>query len=151
MIRVLRAVAGFDSFSAELCEALGVPGPAESLAGLRRRGFVSAPGEAGDWFSLHTLLRDFGRERWPLDEGERHVLLVRAARWYELEGLLAEALAAWRAADEPEEIVRVFTERHVELIDGGFADAVIDAAAGIPPELADVWAKHLWGVWPRPT
>ena len=61
----------------------------------------------------------------------------------ESKGFFAEALASWREAGEPEQIVRLFCERRDELLEGGYVGAVVDAAESVPGELMDVHAKLL--------
>ena len=143
VLELLRVIAALDRFAPELCAELGLPDPDEKLAHLRRRGFVITGRDTAESLSLHPLLRDFVREGWPLDDEERRAVHRLTARWAEANGLLGEALASWREAEEPLEIVRLFVERREELVDGGHITAVVAAASTVPDELMTVEARML--------
>lgn len=142
---LLRAAAQFERFSADLCEAIGAAPPSDVLAGLCRRGLVAARGGPGGWLSMHALLRDFVREALPLREEDLRDLHLAAADWFASQGLLREGLASLKVAGDPERIVAFLHEHWHELIDHGFADAVVDAATLLPGELVDENLHHLIG------
>lgn len=142
---LLRVAAQFDRFSAELCEAIGAVHPADALAGLGRRGLVSARPGSGGWLSMHAVLRDFVRENLALGEPELRDLHVAASGWFESQGMLREALASLKRAGASEEIAAFFMEHWRELIDRGFADAVVDSAELLPDELIHEDLRHLIG------
>ena len=68
LVHLLQTAALFETFSGDLCEALGVGEVVESLAELERRGFVTTSSDREDFLRLHDLLRDFLREIRPLAE-----------------------------------------------------------------------------------
>jgi ATP/maltotriose-dependent transcriptional regulator MalT len=105
---LLRRVEPFDRFNPELCKALGVRAAAESLAALRRaRLFLEARGAEGEWFGLHTLIRQFVRERWPLSEREQKDMHSRAAIWFLTHGCFVEALESLTAIGDTAQIAEV--------------------------------------------
>jgi ATP/maltotriose-dependent transcriptional regulator MalT/DNA-binding SARP family transcriptional activator len=142
---LLRVAAQFDRFSAELCEAVGTSQPPDILEGLSRRGLVAVRSAPKGWLSMHALLRDFVRERFPLAEEDLRHLHLAAARWFGTQGLLREALSSLKIVEDPEPLASFLDEHWRRLIDGGFADAVIETADLLPDELLHDDLLHLIG------
>ncbi len=143
LVHLLQTAALFETFSGDLCEALGVAEAVESLTELQRRGFVTTSGDREDLLRLHELLRDFLREIRPLEDSERRAALLVGARWFEKRGLVPEALGAWADVDEPQEIVRLLREHRQALFLGGRGDAIIAAANRFPEALLVPEVKRL--------
>jgi ATP/maltotriose-dependent transcriptional regulator MalT/DNA-binding SARP family transcriptional activator len=144
--RFLRQVAPFERVSVELCDVLGVKGAERILGGFLRRGlFVQLHGEAGDWFRLHALIREFLLGAWPLQERERSALLHRAAVWFERQGQLDEACRCLRQAADPRAIARFVSARGDELVAAGAAELVVGTAQLVPPELRDARFEEVVG------
>jgi ATP/maltotriose-dependent transcriptional regulator MalT/DNA-binding SARP family transcriptional activator len=144
--QLLRRIQPFDRFNTELCKAVGVKAAAESLAALRHSGlFLEARSGEGDWFALHTLIREFVRERWPLSEPEETEVQSRAAAWFRAQGFFAEALDSLTAAGETEQIAEVLETQGSTLLAAGRVEATIRAARRLPPRLRTVTIDQLLG------
>ncbi|MDQ1440488.1 MAG: hypothetical protein QOG97_716 [Acidimicrobiaceae bacterium] len=145
---LIRLVAPLDRFSAGLCDALGAAGAAgaaETLGELCRRSmFVRPTGQPG-WFTLHALVRDFARERWPLDSADARRLHQRAAEWLAGAGYPGEALRSLMAAGEPAALAAFLTESGSPLLASGSVDSVIAAVATLPPDLDNPQLARLEG------
>ena len=143
---LLRRVAYFDRFSPELCEALGIERAAETSRLLVRRGlFVHAGSTDDGWLVLHELVRDFVRDRWPLDEDVLRTLHARAAAWFEARGELAPALRSLAESGNQSELARFLRERGAEVVASGEVDAVLRHAEQLPAELRDQELELLVG------
>ena len=135
VVRLLRTVAFFDRFTVSLCQALGLPAAAETLASLVRRGFfVQAHDE---WFTLHPLVREFAKRTWEIDTEEAQDLHRRAAVWFEGNGELETALAALEASADRAQLARVLSARGVDLLASGSAESVIRYVELIPEVARD--------------
>ena len=143
---LLRRVAYFDRFSPALCEALGLEGAAETSRLLVQSGlFVQAGSTSDGWLVLHELVRDFVRDRWPLDEDALHALQARAAAWFEARGELERALRSLAESSDHGELVRFLREHGADILASGGADAVIRHAEQLPAELRDGGLELLVG------
>jgi ATP/maltotriose-dependent transcriptional regulator MalT/DNA-binding SARP family transcriptional activator len=132
---VLRRVAPFDRFSLALCETLDLEDATAILTRLARRGlFLQPRAGPGDWFVLHDLVRQFVRQSWPLEDRALRALYRRAARWFEEQGLLAEALRSLAAAADVGEVARLLAERGEELLARGEVDTVIELGGRVAVE-----------------
>jgi ATP/maltotriose-dependent transcriptional regulator MalT/DNA-binding SARP family transcriptional activator len=125
---LLRFVTPFDRFNADLCRALGAENAADVLPRLRRAGlFLERCGTDSDWFGLHALIRDFVRERWPLDHQELEQLHARAAAWFHARGRFDDALESVIAISD-EDAIALILETHGEtLLASGRVDLVVRA------------------------
>lgn len=136
--RVVRTAAEFDRVTPDLCVALGLPHAYELLRSLARRGLVlEPPDDSGGWYSLHALVRQFARDFWTLDAAEARELRLRAARWFEETGMLAEALDSLASAHDVSAIEHLIADRGQALIHGGALSSVARAAALLPRELRE--------------
>ena len=117
----------------ELCEALGVERSATTLAGLTRRGFFVQ--QQADYFSLHTLIRDFALRTWPWPAEEARALLRRAADWLGAHGQLEDALNTLAAAKADRELAGLLTEHGERLLAAGKTETVTRLAEGVPAAL----------------
>jgi ATP/maltotriose-dependent transcriptional regulator MalT/DNA-binding SARP family transcriptional activator len=143
---LIRTVAPLERLTPALCEALGVPQAAESLASLSRRGLLLEPRSGDDgWFSLHPLVRHFARESSPLSEEEERQLHGRAARWFAARGHVPEALRAFAAAGDQPAVARLLRESGPALFAAGAVDAVVRADESLPPELRDASTEQIVG------
>jgi DNA-binding SARP family transcriptional activator/exonuclease VII small subunit len=130
---LLRIASLFERVTVELCLALGLRGAKENLLGLASRGFfVQAEGGEARWFSVHALVREFVRERWPLSAERERRLYERASRWLESRGALDAALSAAGASGDPAELSRLLLAHGAELLARGSLEAIEQAAALIP-------------------
>jgi ATP/maltotriose-dependent transcriptional regulator MalT/DNA-binding SARP family transcriptional activator len=144
--QLLRRVAPFDRFNTELCKALGLRAPAESLAALRRAGlFLEARSGDGEWFGLHTLVAEFVRERWPLNERERRDAYRRAAAWFRENGRYDEALESWAAIGDAAQIAAVLESQGAALLAAGRVEATIRLVRSLPPHLRSAPIEQLLG------
>jgi ATP/maltotriose-dependent transcriptional regulator MalT len=131
---LLRCVTPFDRFNAGLCTALGADCEAETLRGLRRSGLFLEPRDAtGEWFGVHALIRNFVRERWPLDESELIELHARAARWFEAQHRFEDELESLIAIEDVGGIASVLGASGSALLSRGRVDVIIRAGACLPP------------------
>jgi ATP/maltotriose-dependent transcriptional regulator MalT len=143
---VLRNVAPFDRFSLALCEALGLENATSVLTRLARRGLFLQPRSGpGDWFVLHDLVRQFVRQSWPLEDRAQRGLYRRAARWFEDQGLLAEALRSLAAAADGAELARLLAARGEELLSRGEVDTVLELGGRVAIETRPAALEELLG------
>ena len=132
--QLLSVVAPFERFTIGLCEALGVRGAGTALASLARRGlFLRALDEQGDWFALHSLLREFALTR--VDPPRVSELRCRAGQWFETHGLLADALTAYVAAEAHTDVARLLDRHGIVLNDRGHGAQIARALGSLPPHL----------------
>jgi len=120
---LLRCCAPFDAVCPELCEALGLPASAAILEDLAHRGLAQR--QDGEWYALHTLVREFASRAWALSDKEvtRHRLL--AADWYASRGAYDEELAELVAAGAIDRVVRVLEKRGDQLLLRSGPEAVL--------------------------
>ncbi len=143
---VLRKVAPFDRFSLDLCGALDLENATSILSRLVRRGlFLQPRAGPGDWFVLHDLVRQFVRQTWPLEDRAQRALYRRAGRWFEEQGLLAEALRSLAAAAEGGEVARLLAERGEELLARGEVDTLLELGGRVPVEARPPALEELLG------
>lgn len=143
--QLLRHIAPFDRFNEAFCKAIGVRAAAESLVGLRRAGLFLDTRDGGEWLGLHTLVREFVRERWPLGDDERIDVHRRAAAWFEANGYYDEALDSLLAVDDLEGVAATLTAHGQQLLAAGKVEATIRIAARLPDELANAQIDRLVG------
>jgi ATP/maltotriose-dependent transcriptional regulator MalT/DNA-binding SARP family transcriptional activator len=143
---LIRSVAPFERVDEELCEALGIDSAAGKLDSLTRRGLLLLqPDGDRPGFSLHTLVRDFARDRLPLTEGRRCQLERRACRLFEQRGELGAALRSAVAAGETSAALRLLAEHGAELLSSGEVDAIESAAQALPAALRSHAAEQTIG------
>lgn len=143
---LLRRVAVLDHFDAGLCKAIGVDAPSESLTALRRAGLLlEAPTGSATRLGLHTLVREFVRERWPLDAGELHELHGAAAAWFEREGAYDDALESLLAIGDLAAVARLLADHGQQLLSAGKVEATIRIAGRLPAELRTPQVERLVG------
>ncbi|MGH2699002.1 MAG: tetratricopeptide repeat protein, partial [Actinomycetota bacterium] len=139
----------------ELCEAVGIQDVTEAVRELLGRGFlVRLESDAGDWIVLHSLVRDFAIDHWPLTDDQIRELHLRAARWFEARGDLDSAIQSLHAAADQPSIARIIQQRGDEMLRSGHADHLISATdllAGdlMTPELEQLAgeARQIRGDW----
>lgn len=155
VLRLLGRVSPFDRVSPELCEALGISDALRILDSLARRGlFVQYEGGSRTWLSLHRLLRDHARERWPMAPEERRATLLQAAAWFAEAGEMGDALRAVEGSGDLTALRSFLIRRGAELVAGGRGEELIVAGQLIPPddrgpelEMLMGWARRLRGDW----
>jgi ATP/maltotriose-dependent transcriptional regulator MalT/DNA-binding SARP family transcriptional activator len=140
---LLRRIAPLDRSPAALWEELGSPGTAQALAGLARRGLVVRSGDGS--LSMHSLLRDFVLDGWPLDGGEASDLHRRAAAWFSRRGAHVDALGHLVAAGEWAELARLLSRHGAKLVARGSARRVLEAANALPAELREAAVEQVVG------
>ncbi len=134
VIEVLTAAAVAPRVNASLAHALtGHPDAGGLLCRAEARGvFLSRRGGDG-WFGLHELVRQVlladlaSRSPRRLTE-----LYGRAARWFEDAGDVVVALDRWVLADRPRDVLRLLSDRHVELSGSG-RDATVQRMIEVIP------------------
>ncbi len=134
VVELLRRAAWLERVSPALCVAVGLPNAPQVVASLVSRGFL-LPVESREetWFSLHALLREFLRDRRPLHIRELRTLYRRAARWFEDNGYLEDALQTAGQSGDSAELGRILRDHGARLLAGGAIEAVLEAAATLPP------------------
>jgi ATP/maltotriose-dependent transcriptional regulator MalT len=144
--RVIAAVAPFEHFTTELCEALGLVESRAALDSLRRRGLFMAADERGDGFlTLHALIREFARGRLHPGEEELRELHSRAASWFEARGRLEDALHSHMESRNTPELARFLADRGNELLIRGSTDPVVQAGALLDADLRDTRVEAILG------
>lgn len=152
---LVRIAAVLDRFTPALCEAVGVRDPAGTIDGLIRRGlFLEPRGGADGWYGLNPLIGDFARERFALNDGERTETLRRAARWYEANGLLEEAMRAYAEIDDRPAVAGILEAHGARILASGSVETVLRARELLSDELAtpailqlDGQARMVRGDW----
>ena len=141
---LVRVVAPLERFTPELCETLGVDRPAEILGSLARRGlFVELHGHPAGWYSLGAPVREFALAQLRPDEARD--LRMRAARWFEENGHLEEALRCLAEAGDSTELGRLLGAHGAALLAHGDVDAVLNAVALVPESERDASIEQLAG------
>jgi len=124
-------------FNAELCQA--VTGNAASgtiLAELERCNLFLIPlDNQRGWYRYHHLFADVLRAGLPA-ESEREVH-ANAARWFESQGLLAEALPHWLAIPEVNEAKRLIGSLAIDLIKNGELQTLLGWLNSLPEPVVD--------------
>ncbi|MGH2547059.1 MAG: tetratricopeptide repeat protein, partial [Actinomycetota bacterium] len=125
---LVRVAAVLDRFTPALLEALGVREPAGTIDELLRRGlFLEPRGGADGWYGLNPLIADFARERLALDDRERTEALSRAARWFEANGLLEEAMRSYAEIDDRPAVAGILEANGTRILASGSVETVLRA------------------------
>jgi ATP/maltotriose-dependent transcriptional regulator MalT/DNA-binding SARP family transcriptional activator len=142
---LLAAVAPFERFTPGLCEALGFSRAVEALASLARRGlFLQQISGGGDGsFSLHALVREFALER--VAPETLRAIQRRAARWFQAQGHLPEALRALTAARDHSRLAQFLKQHGTKLLGRGHVELIATALSSLPGDAADAELEELRG------
>jgi DNA-binding SARP family transcriptional activator/Tfp pilus assembly protein PilF len=140
---LVRTVAPFESFSIELCEALGLAQPESAVTRLVKRGLFVQVREQD--LALHALVRGFARTAWPWTDQEERALHLRAAAWLETRGRFEDALRELAAGGHESEIARLLDSRGAALLTSGGADTVVRLANALPAALRTAEIEKLVG------
>lgn len=140
---LIRTVALLDSFTPELCEALGIEGAGEAIEDLARRALFIERHETG--YALHSLVKEFALGAWPLARREAAAVRRRAASWLERHGRIEEAVRALVSAGEHRELRRLLTEHGAAMVAAGATTTVVAAAELLPDDLRDGTIDRLTG------
>jgi DNA-binding SARP family transcriptional activator len=144
--QLLRHVAPFERFSADLCKALGINAASDSLSALRRAGlFLETRRGESEWFGLHGLVREFVRDRWPLDESEQAAVHRRAASWFCAHDAFDDALKSLVEIGDLPAIADVLEAHGPELLAGGNVESTIRTAGLLPRGLRTGAIERLVG------
>jgi ATP/maltotriose-dependent transcriptional regulator MalT/DNA-binding SARP family transcriptional activator len=144
---LVRTVAPLNAVTPELCEALGVPDAAETVASLARRGLfleLSRP-EAGGWFTLNGLVRGFALDRLAPSPADVLATRLRAAEWLESHEHLEEAVRALDAGIQAGDIARLLRQHGRTLLRRGSPEIVVEAAGRLPLPLRDATIEEVEG------
>lgn len=135
-LEFLRIASRFERVSLPLLAALGLSDVEPVVDDLRRRALFLNP-DAGhpDWFSLHSLIRDFAISRLPLDDGVAADLHARAGAWFEAAALVEDALRSYAAAGRSEDVARLLGEQGTAMIASGAVDRIVTAERELPDDL----------------
>ena len=143
---LLRRVAHFDRFTPELCLVIGIPDATETVWELAGRGLlVRLESDTGDWFVLHSLVREFVLGQWPLRTDEVRSLHIRAAEWFEAKIDLDSAIHSLDVAGDRSGIARILEHRGDEMLRSGNADHVIWASDLLSGDLRTPELEQLAG------
>lgn len=142
--RLIAAVAPFEHFTTELCETLGIVESRVAVDSLRRRGLFVATDGSG-LLTLHAVIREFARERLPIDDAELRALHQQAATWFESQGLLEDALRSQRKSENSARLGRFLLDHGEQLLMRGSADAVIQTGATLPAHLREGAIEEILG------
>ena len=121
-------------FNAGVCQAVtGNAGSAEILAQLDSSNlFLIALDDQRGWYRYHQLFADvLQTSLTPEKEREIH---LRAAHWFEANGLLTEAIDNWLAAAEMGEAARLITLVAVDLLGNGEIQTLLSWINKLPEE-----------------
>ena len=138
LVDALLDIAVADRVNPDLATYLcGVPNARALLSEAEFRGlFVNRLG-SGDWYEIHTLVRERLRaellRRSPSRAAEMH---ARAARWFEEAGEVGLALDQWILAQEPREALRLLAAKVTALYDSGREATIVRTIARLPATIA---------------
>jgi ATP/maltotriose-dependent transcriptional regulator MalT/DNA-binding SARP family transcriptional activator len=122
-------ISNLDRFTPGLCEAIGIRDGERQLERLLKRGLlVQAQTGAAGWFELHSLVRDFALESWPLREEDRREVHLRAAEWLDARGEISESLRYLALSGDREAIGRALLTRGGDLLRRGGARDIVQLA-----------------------
>lgn len=137
---LLRRTAPLELLSGPLCDAaLDTQGSAEVLAELERADlFVVALDQDDQWYRCHRLLRDAVRRG---GSGDDAGVLRRAARWFEDEGRMDDAVRHLVEAGDLDEAGRLMTRSFGWFLNHGWSSSYLALGArlredGVDPQLA---------------
>lgn len=126
-----------ERLTASLCDA--VTGGRNSLRHLEHLEaenlFITALDSERRWYRYHRLFRDFLAERLALIEEDRSDPHLRAAGWYESEGLITEAIDHYLLANEHERAGALIDGEARELIKRGELTTLAGWIGGLPEEI----------------
>ena len=139
-----RTVAPFDSFTAELAEALGCPGARDTVEGLVSRGIVVPVGtvEGLRYVAFPRLLREFLRNAQPLGQ-EREAVVRAAGAWFEQHGRPEGALRCAMDLGDGQEVARLLRSHGRRLVQSGREERVAAALAQVPDRSGDVRLREV--------
>jgi ATP/maltotriose-dependent transcriptional regulator MalT/DNA-binding SARP family transcriptional activator len=144
LTELVRTAARLGRFTPALCEAVGVPDAASSVAELAARGLFVERRRDG-WLTLHALLRTFALEHLPMTDGQTKAIHRRAAAWLEASGDLEGALRSLGAASDRQGIVRLLRDRGEAILHAGGVGALLRAVEALPPSDRDPRIEELAG------
>ena len=144
---LIRAVAPFERFSPELCEALGLVGSGEA---------IDFPPAGKGCFLHHTEVtptcspstassastRTSGSGPKPRSFAELH---RRAAAWFEEKGALEDALRSYVESGDEAALARFLAERGEALLSRGFIEPVIRAGEALLPAARNPRVEEITG------
>jgi DNA-binding SARP family transcriptional activator len=135
-LEFLRVASRFERVSLALLAALGLTEVEPVVEDLRRRALFLNP-QAGqpDWFSLHSLIRDFAISRLPLDDAVAADLHARAGAWFEAAALVEDALRSYAAAGRSEDVARLLGEQGTAILASGAVERIVTAERALPNDL----------------
>jgi len=135
-LEFLRIAARFERVSLSLLAALGLTDVEPVIDDLRRRALFLDP-QAGqpDWFSLHSLIRDYAVSRLPLGDAVAADLHARAGAWFEAAGLVEDALRSYAAAGRSEDVARLLGEQGTAMLASGAVERIVTAERALPDDL----------------
>ena len=98
-----------------------------------------------DYYSLHTLIRDFALRTWPWPPEEADAVLRRAADWLESQGHVEDALSTLAAAKAERELAHLLTEHGARLLAAGKTETLTRLAESVPAALRTSAIEQLAG------
>lgn len=133
----LSKTAPLKRFNAELCQAVtGNSASWQILAELERSNLFLIPlDDQRGWYRYHHLFANV-LSAGLSPEVEREIR-VRAAQWFELQGLLSEAIPYWLAVPDVDEVARLISKLAVDLIKNGELQTLLGWLDSLPKESVD--------------
>ncbi len=141
---LVRSLALFERFTVGLCDALGLAGSRDAIESLRRQGLFLTEHES-DFLALHALVREYARERLPLENDERLALHRRAAAWFDEHRLFDDALRSHLASEDRGALADFLASRGEDLLAHGSIDLVLVAGDSLPVEARDARVEEIVG------
>jgi ATP/maltotriose-dependent transcriptional regulator MalT/DNA-binding SARP family transcriptional activator len=143
---LIRLAAMFTRCSGPLLEALGQQGATQALRNLAREGvFIETAGGEAVWFSLSQLMRDYAAAYFEHAADEKADLHRQAARWFEKNNEVEEAMESWVIAEEPGQVLRLIQAHGEALLSAGKIDFLLRVIDQVPTEIRDEHCERVRG------
>jgi LuxR family maltose regulon positive regulatory protein len=124
-------------FNGELCQAVtGNPASPTILAELERSNLFLIPlDDQRGWYRYHHLFANVLSAG--LSRELKHEICVCAARWFESQGLLAEAIPYWQEVSATNEMERLISKLAVDLIKNGELQTLLGWMDSLPMHMVE--------------
>ena len=139
-VRFLLRTSVLGEMSAPLCDAvIGSTGSASRLAEIERQNLFVVPlDHHREWYRYHRLFAEtLTAELRRREPGEEQRVHRRAARWYEQQGTVDQAVAQWIAAGLPASAARLVARHYRAFIAAGRVATVQGWVEALGPEVLE--------------